>query len=314
MAGHRTLSLAAPNPWGVWLAAGAGLLVLALLGAWIWIKPHRVAVASAPITAPLPTIAASATGSGPPTVAATSPKAAALEARRAAAAAGRWSQLTPLEQSVLAPLQEDWTELNKDQRAKWFDLAQRFHSLLPDEQQRIQTRMVDWARMSPAERGAARLNFQEIRQLSAKERLERWEAYQGLDADERKQLAERGQASVQNVGVARRSDPTPPVPKSSGAVTEALAAQTAPTRSVGATVVQAPMGATTLLVSRLPSTALPATGPKIAATADFVDRATLLPQPRVSRATAPVAAEPVPAGDTPPAEVVPNETPPASGG
>lgn len=271
---------AAPNTrhaehWSVWLAAALGLAVLAVLTWWL-VWPDRVPVVPATV------VAAAAPGKGAesaspgPGGTATTPDAA-----RAAQARGPWSRLPEEIQVVLAPLQEDWPELTVDQRQKWYDLAQRFRSFPPDEQQRVQARMADWARMTPAERGVARLNFQEIRQISQKERLERWEAYQGLEQEERRQWTERAQASTAVSASPRRSETSGgPVPKSSGATSEALAAVASQARPAGATVVQAPLGATTLFVSRLPAQVQgAAAGPKIAATSEFVDRATLLPTP-----------------------------------
>jgi len=304
----RSLRQSAPGHWSIALSAGLGVAVLLALGFWAWKPPTRPAPVAATTAAPAAPASAAGPIGQPQTL-------TPFQERRVAAGSGRWSRLSAAEQTILAPLKDDWFDLTKDQRLKWFDLAQRFPSLQPDEQQRIQARMADWARMSSAERGAARLNFQEIRQLSARERMERWEAYQGLDAQERKHLAERGQATALTAPASRRSDnPSSPVPKSSEAVTEALAGVTPPARSVGATVVQAPLGATTVLVSRVPVAASPAAGPKIAATSDFVDRATLLPQPRPSRAAPAAETEPGAEPTDPPAEPPPAETPPTGGG
>lgn len=297
------------SPWNLGLTVGMAVAVIALLALWLG-RPARA-----------PAVVVPATGAAASTPAASAPvrvpagKAAPVDTRRAAVGQGRWSSLTPAEQVVLAPLQTDWADLTRDQRLKWFDLSQRFGVLSPDEQQRVQARMADWARLTPAERGAARLNFQEIRQRPAQERLDRWEAYQGLDADARRQLAEQGQASAHGLPVPRRSDPTQPVPKSSGAVNEAVQGITSLPRSVGATVVQAPLGATTVWVTRLPGQiASPSGGPKISATPDFVDPATLLPQPRAPRAPTLPTVDPTPTEPPPSDPPPPSETPPSAGG
>jgi hypothetical protein len=187
----------------------------------------------------------------------------------------------------LAPLREDWHELNADQRQKWLDLSLRFPTLHVEDQQRIQDRMRQWAMMSSAERGAARLNFQEIRALPAKDRLEQWEAYQGLPPGERKELAFKAQTAVQTPAVPRRADPSAPVPKSSGVAAETVAGAGHMAKPVGGTLVQAPIGATTRLVTQLPPASVPTpTGPRIAVQPGVVDPATLLPQARVGRPTA----------------------------
>lgn len=299
------------NPWNLGLTVGMGLAVAALLALWLARPARTPAVALPPVGT-----AASAPATPAPARIVTTAKSTPVDTRRAGVGQGRWSSLTAAEQVVLAPLQADWADLTRDQRLKWFDLAQRFSALTPDEQHRIQARMADWARLTPAERGAARLNFQEIRQRSTQERLDRWEAYQGLDPDARRQLAEQGQASAQGAPVPRRSDPAQPIPKSSGAVNEAVQGATPPPRSVGATVVQAPLGATTVWVTRLPGQIMPPTGgPKISATPDFVDPATLLPQPRAPRTPSLPNVEPTPTDPPAPTEPPPpGETPPNAGG
>ena len=294
------------EPWATGVAALLGLLVIAALVAWLWRPSKTVQGVPAPLaaSAPVPQGAADA-------------DAAPAQARRQLALSGQWSRLSARDQVILAPLQEDWAELSTDQRLKWLDLSMRFPSLAPDEQFRVQERMAQWARLSSAERGAARLNFQELRQISQKERLEQWEAYQGLNPDEKKELAVKAQAAAQSPAVPRRSDSSAPVPKSSGGVAETVAGSPGVARPVSGTLVQAPIGATTRLVTQMPQTAAgtaPA-GPKIAAQAGSVDPVTLLPQARSVRA--PSAGEGTPApGDEPiaPAGTEPTPAPPAGTG
>ena len=286
--------------WGTGLVGAAGLAVIAGLIAWL------VMPAQSPVSGAEPVVAEkSAPGAVTP---------AALEGRRRLAASGRWSQVPEKDRLILAPLEEDWSELSSDQRLKWLDLAQRFPTLGSEEQLRVQARMVEWARMSPIERGTARLNFQEIRQLPNRDRLERWEAYQDLAPAERKELAQRAQAAPPAATV-RRVESVTPVPKSSAAATEAVAAASTNAKPVGGTLVQAPLGATTTLVTRLPTAAAspsPA-GPKIAATPDVVDPATLLPQARNAVRSAP--AEAPRTGEEPAATVPaePSSAPPGTG-
>ncbi|MFM2186441.1 MAG: DUF3106 domain-containing protein [Burkholderiaceae bacterium] len=268
------------RPAGTTAVAGVlGLCVVAALVGWLWRPSKTMPGVPAPLAASAPVAPAPASAPDNP-----------AQARRQLALSGRWARLSGRDQAILAPLREDWPELSADQRQKWLDLALRFPSLQVDEQQRIQDRMRQWALLSPAERGAARLNFQEIRQLSAQDRLEQWEAYRGLAPSERKELAVKAQSAGQSPAVPRRADPSAPVPKSSGVAAEAVAGSGLVARPVGGTVVQAPIGATTQLVSQLPPTPGPApAGPKIAAQPGMVDPATLLPQARLARSPQPPA-------------------------
>ena len=198
--------------------------------------------------------------------------------KRAADAPGpTWTSLTPEQRSVLAPLQGDWASIDAPRKAKWIDLAGRYPKMPPGDQQRMQARMTEWARMSPQERAQARLNFQQAKQLPNQERQDQWHAYQALSESERKALANRASAT------AKTSEPgTKPAPELSSKrnIVANPSLSAAPVKPVAPTVVQAAPGATTTLVTRQPAppTHQQAGMPKIAATPGFVDRNTLLPQ------------------------------------
>ncbi|HLL10358.1 MAG TPA: DUF3106 domain-containing protein [Rubrivivax sp.] len=187
-----------------------------------------------------------------------------------------WATLSPAQQQALAPLQRDWASIEATRKQKWLEVSARFPAMPPDERARVQQRMADWARLTPAERTRARLQFQEVRQLPAEERQARWQAYQALPVEERKTLAQRGGPAATPAAA--------PVTKDSrldGAKRNMVQSQSVqPKRAVAPTVVQAKPGATT--TSMATRTAPPAHNqaglPKIAATPGFVDPATLLPR------------------------------------
>ena len=192
-----------------------------------------------------------------------------------------WLKLTPQQRQALAPLERDWPALDSSRKSKWLEVAARFSTMPPDEQHRTQTRMAEWARLTPAERGQARLSFQESKQLSREEKQQRWEAYQALPADQRQALAERARP------VDDRAKPsaggTGPLNAASSKVNIAPVAGAASGplgKAVSPTVVQAKPGATTTLMTK--AAAPPAHQhpgqPKIAAQPGQVNPATLLPQ------------------------------------
>ena len=198
----------------------------------------------------------------------------------------RWQDVSAAHRVVLKPLENNWSGIGASAKQKWVEVATRFPTLPADEQSRIQARMSEWAQLSPAERGRARLNFQEAKQVSPQDRKAQWDAYQALTDDQKRQLAAR--AAPRD---AARPSGTPafrPVPSDlaqhdspsakSNLVPNPAHAQ--PPRQVAPTVVQAQPGATTSLITKRPTPpAHQQTGlPKIAATPEFVDRATLLPQ------------------------------------
>jgi hypothetical protein len=197
--------------------------------------------------------------------------------RPADAAGPTWSTLSPEQRAILAPLQNDWSSIDAPRKAKWLDLAARYPKLSADDQQRLQTRMSEWARLSPQERAQARLNFQQAKQLPKQERQDQWDAYQALPESERKALANRAAATPKTGESAGK--PAPTLSSKRNIVANPSLSAT-PVKPVAPTVVQAAPGATTTLVTRQPAPPAhqQAGLPKIAATPGFVDRNTLLPQ------------------------------------
>lgn len=196
-----------------------------------------------------------------------------------------WNQLSAAQRGVLAPLQSAWSAMDGQRKDKWVELANRYPSLAPAEQQRIQSRMADWSQLPPSQRGQARLNFQEARQVPAEERQARWEAYRSLSEDQRRQLAER--AAQRD---AQRSQPQsvlgvgPPAP-ATAVQSKANLVPTQPDpsvapKTVSPTTVQAGVGATTRPIAQRPAPAAhqPPGQPKISTQPAFVDSQTLLPR------------------------------------
>jgi hypothetical protein len=161
-----------------------------------------------------------------------------------------------------------------------------------DERARVQERMAGWAQMSPEERGRARLNFQELKQLTARdERQMQWDAYQALPDARKRELAKQGSAD-------RPIEPARPVAQASrgdnlkSAIVKSGPPSQRVLRTVGPTVVQAAPGATTSLVSQpaTPPLHQQAGLPKLSAKPGFVDPKTLLPRRGLQGAA--VAAKP----------------------
>ena len=57
------------------------------------------------------------------------------------------------------------------------------------EQDKLHSRMTEWAALSPQQRTQARLNFAETKQLSPDDKKAKWEAYQALPPEEKRKLA-----------------------------------------------------------------------------------------------------------------------------
>jgi len=190
----------------------------------------------------------------------------------------RWRDLKPGQQAVLKPLEQDWSSISTTHKQKWIELSAGFSKRSPADQARIQERMTEWVRLTPQQRSQARLNFQEAKQINATERKARWDAYQALPAEQKQQLAERAAPTPTTKAQARlESSGRESQAKSNIVPNPALAA---PPKVVAPTIVQARPGATTTLITKRPTPpSHQQTGlPKIAATPEFVNKATLLPQ------------------------------------
>ncbi len=215
----------------------------------------------------------------------------------------RWSNLKPAQQAALKPLEREWPGIDARRKQKWLELATRFPKLTAPEQARVQERMTEWAKLTPRERGEARLHFQEAKQLPEQDRRARWNAYQTLSPEQKQQLAARAAPGAE---AARKASPAGarndkggreslPQAKSNIVPNPAYAASP---RTIAPTVVQARPGATTTLITKRPSPpSHQQTGlPKIAATPEFVDKSTLLPQRGPQGAAMRSAAAPAPEG------------------
>lgn len=223
----------------------------------------------------------------------------------------RWASLTPAQRQILEPLQEDWSGIDADRKQKWLELAGRYPSMSRTEQGRIRERMVEWARLTPSQRGEVRRNFQQAARAPAADRQAQWEAYQALPPEEKSRLAGRAAenaratqaprgAAAATSGAGDRSAAQRPANERGAPLAASTKSNIVPNpvfatapRPVGPTVVRSGPGATTTLVNRQPAPPihqLPGL-PKVAATPTLVDQTTLLPQrgPQAAAMLAPPA-------------------------
>lgn len=192
----------------------------------------------------------------------------------------RWRDLKPGQQAVLKPLEREWPTIGALHKQKWIELSAGFSARTPGEQARIQERMTEWARLTTQERSQARLNFQEAKQINAIDRKARWDEYQALPPEKKEQLAARAAppaTSAASTAALKSGSARDTQAKSNIVPNPAFA--TSP-KLIAPSVVQARPGATTTLITKRPTPpSHQQTGlPKIAATPEFVNKATLLPQ------------------------------------
>lgn len=118
-----------------------------------------------------------------------------------------WHELTPGQQTVLAPIEKTWDENDAQRKRKWVELAARYPRMTADEQANAQKRIADWAKLTPTERRAARQNFQAAQQVDPDRRAAKWEAYQALPDEEKRRLAE--QRAAKSVAPKATAAPAP---------------------------------------------------------------------------------------------------------
>jgi hypothetical protein len=196
----------------------------------------------------------------------------------------RWRDLTRTQRQSLAPLETVWTTITIDRKLKWIEIAQRMPAMPEDERARVQLRMAEWVMLGPAERGIARLNFQEAKQVDPEVRQAQWKAYQALPDDQKRQLADSRKVQPQSrpptasMTSGSRSAKVVDADKKSKIVTNPTFAT--PPTPIAPTLLHPSYGATTTLVTKKPSPPLhQQVGlPKIATTPEFVDPKTLLPR------------------------------------
>ena len=143
--------------------------------------------------------------SGPPTASATPrPPTAVRPAAPKPEEGPRWQKLRPAQRDALKPLQQEWAGIDASSKQKWVQLADRMPDMHADERSRVQDRMSDWAKLTPAERGQARLRYQEAKQVPPSDRRSRWDDYQALPPEQKSELAARAAAARKTPPTAQR--------------------------------------------------------------------------------------------------------------
>lgn len=105
-----------------------------------------------------------------------------------------WSELTIVQQRILAPLAPEWNDMPELARKKWLQIAHAYPKYTPAQQQRLQTRMADWVKLTPEQRHRARENFQTTKSVPVQKKSEAWQSYQQLTDDQKKALAAAAKA------------------------------------------------------------------------------------------------------------------------
>ncbi|MFZ6730768.1 DUF3106 domain-containing protein [Undibacterium sp. Ji42W] len=104
-----------------------------------------------------------------------------------------WTELSAAQKQALAPLSPEWDKMSELGKKKWLGIADRYATMKPDEQARLQERMRDWVKLTPEQRMAARENYAKSTQLKPEHKSAQWQQYQQLSEQEKKRLADENQ-------------------------------------------------------------------------------------------------------------------------
>jgi hypothetical protein len=124
-----------------------------------------------------------------------------------------WSLLSTQQKIILAPLASEWDAMDNLRRKKWLGIADRFPKMNPDERDRVQRRMHEWAALSPEQRARVRDSYKEFNQLAPEKKRalkKKWETFSNLTEEEKRVVRETGKLPAPRTP---EPDPTmPPVP------------------------------------------------------------------------------------------------------
>jgi hypothetical protein len=138
---------------------------------------------------------------------------------------GTWESLKPAQQQILAPLESDWDYMLPDSRKKWMQVANIYPKMSEQDQQRLQSRMASWSKLSQKERRLARENYLSSLKFPAEKKAEAWTAYQKLSDEQKKKLADTqakkkpsaiNAPTLQQHSVNLSGTPPPPTPNPRG--------------------------------------------------------------------------------------------------
>ncbi len=154
-------------------------------------------------------------------------KPVAAKAALPAADKSLWKNLTAPQQLALAPLAAEWDKMDAARKLKWLEIANRFASMKPNEQQRVHDKMREWIKLTPEERRKVRENYTATKKIDKDQKSVQWEQYQQLTDEQKKQLTDAKKKTavktpVTNLPAKNQSTVKPVAPVKGGKATPAV--------------------------------------------------------------------------------------------
>lgn len=106
-----------------------------------------------------------------------------------------WSELTPVQQQILAPIEPQWNALPLEKKRTWIRVAERLPKMNETQRARAMERIREWAQLTPEQRRLARNNYRLAKQLPKDDRVASWEQYQQMTPEQRSVLRFSGWTS-----------------------------------------------------------------------------------------------------------------------
>lgn len=117
-----------------------------------------------------------------------------------------WVDLTPAQQTALAPFAPEWNTWPMAEKKSWVALANKLPAMSADRREKAQRRILEWANLSPEQRRLARANYRLAKERPAPQRVEEWHNYQSLTQEQREVLRRAG--STSNTAAGNAGAPT----------------------------------------------------------------------------------------------------------
>jgi hypothetical protein len=133
-----------------------------------------------------------------------------------------WQALTTAQQLALVPLAGEWDSMDSLRKEKWIAIGNRYARMSPAEQNRIQTRMRDWIKLTPEQRRTVRQSYASTKKWDADQKSAQWQQYLQLSDEQKAQLAKQKLSQIPVTAVTRAKPkpkpllPIPPEPARAG--------------------------------------------------------------------------------------------------
>jgi Protein of unknown function (DUF3106) len=106
-----------------------------------------------------------------------------------------WVDLSPAQQQALEPFAQKWNTFPTTEKKAWMKVVERIGAMTADQRQKLNTRMRQWAELTPEQRVRARANFNLASKAPAEQRNAEFAQYRSMTPEQRKILRAAGSTS-----------------------------------------------------------------------------------------------------------------------